>query len=117
MNIFGLLVTCLVTAVSLFIISKLPTGVEIDNFPKALLSALVFGVLNTLVSPILTVLSLPIALIFSGFLITLVINMIVFSLAAALVEGFSLRWGFWSALIGSVALSIINSIILQVLPF
>ncbi|NES80798.1 MAG: phage holin family protein [Moorea sp. SIO2B7] len=114
MNIVGLIVAWLVTSVSLFIISKLPTGVEIDDFQKAAISALVFGFLNAIVRPILTTLTLPIALIFSGFLIRLVLNMIIFGLAAALVDGFRLRWGFWSALIGSVALSIINGLIYNV---
>ena len=115
MNIISLLIKWLVTAVSLLIISKLPTGVEIDSFQKAAISAVVFGILNLLVSPILQMLSLPMALIFSGFLLSLLINMIIFGLAAWLVEGFRLRWGIWSALIGSLALSFINSIFFRLL--
>ncbi len=117
MNIVGLLVAWLVTSVSLLIISKLPTGVEIDSFEKAAISAIVFGILNALVRPILRILALPMAVVFSGFLIGLVLNMIIFGLAAALVEGFRLRWGFWSALIGSVALSLINALIYRLLGF
>lgn len=113
MNIIGLLVIWLVTSVSLFIISKLPTGVEIDSFQKALVSALVFGLLNALVKPILSFLSFPLAIIFSGFLIGLILNMVIFGLAAYLVHGFRLRWGFWSALIGSFALSLINSLLMN----
>ncbi|MDJ0532163.1 MAG: phage holin family protein [Xenococcaceae cyanobacterium MO_207.B15] len=48
--------------------------------------------------------------------IALIINAVIFGLAAALVTGFRLRWGFWSALIGSFALGVINSIILNLLP-
>ncbi|MGK7878293.1 MAG: phage holin family protein [Xenococcaceae cyanobacterium] len=115
MNIVGLLIAWLVTSVSLLIISKLPTGVEIDGFQKAAISAIVFGILNALVRPILKTLALPMAVVFSSFLIALVLNMIIFGLAAYLVEGFRLRWGIWSALIGSVALSIINSLIYSLL--
>lgn len=116
MNIIGLLVAWLVTAVTLLIISKLPTGVEIDSFPKALISAVVFGILNALVRPVLKVLTFPVAVIFSHFLITLILNMIIFGLAAALVQGFRLRWGIWSAIIGSFALSLISSLIYSILP-
>ncbi len=115
MDIISLLLKWLVTSISLLIISKLPTGVEIDSFEKAAISAVVFGILNVLLVPILKVLSLPMAVIFSGFLISLLMNMIIFGLAAWLVEGFRLRWGIWSALIGSIALSFINSIFFRLL--
>ena len=110
------LVTLLVTAVSLLIISKLPTGVEIDSVKKAIFSALIFGALNAFVRPILSFLSAPITFITFGFF-TVIINAIIFGLAAALVTGFRLRWGFWSALIGSFALGVINSVIFHFLPF
>jgi putative membrane protein len=115
MNIIGLLIALLVTAVSLFIISKLPIGIEIDSFGKAIVSALVFGVLNALLRPILSFLSfIPNFLTFGLFAI--VVNAIIFGLAAFLVPGFRLRWGFWSALIGSFALAVINSLIYNFLP-
>jgi putative membrane protein len=112
----ALLITWLVTAVSLFIISKLPIGVEIDSFGKALFSAVVFGILNALIRPVLAFFAFPLTIITFG-LFALVINAIIFGLAAALVTGFRLRWGFWSALIGSFALGVINSIIFKILPF
>ncbi|MBH8554105.1 phage holin family protein [Nostocaceae cyanobacterium CENA357] len=108
----GLILTWLVTTVSFLIISKLPIGVEIDNFGKALISATVFGILNALLLPILTFFTFPFILITLG-LFFFVLNAIIFGLAAAIVPGFSLRWGFWSALIGSIALSIINTILLR----
>ncbi|MEY4520415.1 MAG: hypothetical protein RLZZ499_3015 [Cyanobacteriota bacterium] len=49
----GIIVTWLVITVSFLIISKLPIGVEIDSFGKALLSAAVFGILNAILRPIL----------------------------------------------------------------
>lgn len=111
-----IIVTLLVTAVSLVIISKLPTGVEIDSFGKAIISAIVFGILNALLRPILAFLAFPITFLTFG-LFALIINAIIFGLAAALVTGFRLRWGFWSALIGSFALSVIMSIIDKIVPF
>lgn len=111
----GLLVVLLVTSVSLFIISKLPTGVEIEDFPKAIISAIVFGIVNALLRPIIAFFAFPITFITFG-LFNLVINAIIFGIAAALVPGFSLRWGFWSALLGAFLLSLINSLIFKILP-
>ncbi|MBW4560562.1 MAG: phage holin family protein [Mojavia pulchra JT2-VF2] len=108
----GLILTWLVTSVSFLIIARLPIGVEIDNFGKALISAAVFGILNAVLLPILTFFTFPFILITLG-LFFFILNAIVFGLAAAIVPGFSLRWGFWSALIGSIALSVINTILLR----
>ena len=115
MNLVGLLVAWLVTSVSLFLISKLPTGVEISSFQKALISAIVFGLLNAFVRPVIAFFALPITFLTFG-LFSVVINAIIFGLAAALVDGFSLRWGFWSALIGAFLLGFINSLIYRLLP-
>jgi putative membrane protein len=67
MNPLPIIVSLLVTAVTLFIISKLPTGVEIDSLGKAFLSAVVFGILNALLHPILSFITLPITFITFGF--------------------------------------------------
>ncbi len=106
----GILISLLITAISLIIVSKLPTGVEIDTFNKALFSALVFGLLNAFLRPIVSFFAFPITFLTFG-LFALVINAIMFGLAAKLVEGFRLRWGVMSAFIGSIALGIVNSII------
>ena len=117
MGIFGLLVEWLVISVSLIVISKLPTGIEIDGFKNAAIWAVLFGILNTLVRPIIGFFTLPLTLIFSGFLVSVVLNMIIFSIASSLVEGFRLRSGAWSALIGSVSLSLVSALIYKILPF
>ncbi len=110
----GILITWLVTTVSFLIISKLPIGVEIDTFGKAAISAAVFGILNALLRPILAFFTFPFIILTFG-LFLFVLNAIIFGFAAYLVEGFRLCWGFWSALIGSLALSIINSLLFNVL--
>ena len=113
----SLLIAWLVTAVSLYLIALLSqfTGVEINDFKKALISAAVFGIVNALVRPILELISLPITLIFSGSFVSFIINVAMFALAAKLVVGFRLRWGFWSAVIGALALSFINSVLFEFL--
>jgi putative membrane protein len=108
-----LLIAWLVTAISLLIIAQLPIGVEIDNLGKALVAAIVFGVLNAIVKPVLIVLTIPLTILTLG-LFLFVVNAIVFGLAAALVQGFRLRYGFWSAIFGSIFLSIVNSLLLRV---
>jgi putative membrane protein len=91
------------------------TGVEINDFKKALISAAVFGIVNALVRPILKLILLPATLLFAGSFIAFVLNVAMFALAAKLVEGFRLRWGIWSAIIGALALSFINSVLFQIL--
>ncbi len=107
------LLVWLVTAVSLLIISKLPLGIQIDRFSTAVVAAFVLGVLNAFVRPILGFLALPITILTLG-LFALVLNAIVFALAAVLVKGFRLRYGFWSALIGSIVLSLLNALLLRI---
>ncbi|NWF59441.1 MAG: phage holin family protein [Fischerella sp.] len=110
----GLIITWLVTAISFLIISRLPIGVEIDSFGKALITAAVFGILNALLLPVLTFFTLPFIILTIG-LFFFVLNAIIFGLSAAIVPGFRLRYGFWSALLGSIALAIINSILLRLI--
>lgn len=110
----GILITWLVTTISFLIIARLPLGVEIDSFGKAAVSAAVFGVLNALLRPLLGFFTFPLILLTLG-LFLFVLNAIIFGLAAALVTGFRLRWGIWSALLGSIALSLINSLLFNLL--
>lgn len=114
MDIVSLVIAWLVTSVSFFIISKLPIGVDIDGFQKAMISAAVFGLLNALVRPLFVVFGFPFVLVTFG-LFMIVINAAIFGLAAWLVDGFRLRWGIWSALLGAIALGFINSLLYQVL--
>ncbi|NJL41474.1 MAG: phage holin family protein [Leptolyngbyaceae cyanobacterium SM1_4_3] len=113
--IVGVLIIWLITAASLYIISKLPfVGVVISSPQKALISAAVFGILNALLGPILRFLAFPITFLTLG-LFAIVINAIIFGLAAYLVQGFRLEKGFLSAILGAVLLGLINSLIIQIL--
>ncbi|MBW4621456.1 MAG: phage holin family protein [Cyanosarcina radialis HA8281-LM2] len=107
-----ILLVWLVTTVSFLIVARLPIGVELDSLGKAAIAAAIFGIINALLRPILVLLGLPFIILSLG-LFLFVINATVFGLAALLVRGFRLRYGFWSALIGSIALSIVNSILLS----
>jgi len=112
--IIAFIITCLVTAVSLVILSKLPLGIEIDSFSKAAIAGLVLGILNGIAQIIPGWLTILPKILTLG-LFSLVVSTILFGLAAWLVEGFRLRWGIWSAILGAIALSIINSILFKIL--
>ncbi|MGB3517023.1 MAG: phage holin family protein [Elainellaceae cyanobacterium] len=110
MDITQLLIIWLFVTISLVIVSKIPLlGVEIDSFGKALISGAVFGLLNAVgqwllgATGILNLLSLG--------LYGLILNTIVFGLAAKLVVGFRLRHGIWSALLGAFFMAIVMSIV------
>ena len=110
----GLLLTWLITTISFLIISRLPfLGIEIDSFGKAAISAAVFGILNAVLLPMLTFFTFPFIILTLG-LFFFILNAITFGLAAAIVNGFRLRYGIWSAIVGSLALAIINSILLRI---
>ncbi|MEO0396548.1 MAG: phage holin family protein [Cyanobacteria bacterium P01_A01_bin.137] len=104
------IVTWLITTIALVIITFLPTGVESDSFGKTAITALVFGMLNGIVGIIA---SLPVlgGLVWLVTLGGLLVNLILFGLSAKLVEGFRLRWGIWSAIIGAFLLSVLTSIL------
>jgi putative membrane protein len=110
----GFLISIVVTAVSLWIISKLPTGVEIDKPVKALAAGAIIGAFNGLYSLFPGWLRAIPAVLSLG-LIPLLGSIIVFSLAAWLVEGFRLRWGIGSAILGALSLAIINFILFSIL--
>ena len=114
--LISIVVTWLVTSISLFILSRLPLGTEIDSFETALWSAAVLGFVNAILGPIFRFFAFPITFLTFG-LFAVVINAILFGIAAFLVKGFRLKWGAWSALIGAIVLSILNSLIFRLLPF
>jgi len=108
-----LIVTWVVNALSLWLISRLPLGVTLDGFGTALWTALALGLLNTLLRPILWLLSLPLTILTLG-LFTFVINAIIFAVAAQLVEGFKLN-NWLSALIAPIVLGLVNSVLFHLL--
>ncbi len=106
----GMLFTWIVITIGMLVISKLPIGVEIDSFGKALIAAAVFGILNAVLKPIFLIFSLPLIVLTLG-LFTFIVNAAVFAIAAALVDGFRLKFGIWSAILGSLLLSFCNVIV------
>ena len=118
MDFIDLLIAWIVSASSLLLISQLPVGVEIDTPAKAYTSAAVIGIVAALVRPILGLFfAIPNFLtfnIFSG-VFTFIATVITFAIAASLVQGFRLRAGFWSAIVGALALSLVSNLIYSIL--
>ncbi len=102
------IVKLLVSAVVVLLTGYLLPGVYVDGFGAALLVALVLAVLNTLVKPILVILTIPLTILTLG-LFLLVINAVIILMAGSLLEGFHVD-GFWSALFFSIIVSVIMSI-------
>lgn len=113
MNSF--ILTWLVTAVSLIIISRLDVGIGVATFGKALIVALVIGLINAILGPVLGAVGIGTSDILSLSIVALVINAGLLWAVARMVPGFGLRNGFWSALLGAILLAVINAVLLWVL--
>jgi putative membrane protein len=110
----GLIITILVMAVSLLIISKLPLGVDIDSPVAALLGGAIIGLFNGIWYLFPNWFRTANAILSLG-IIPLIGSILVFGLSALLVQGFRLRYGIISAIVGAIALSIVNSILVFIL--
>ena len=82
------------------------SSVTVTNFGAALIAALVLGLVNTLIRPVLVLLTLPVTVLSLGLFI-LVINALLFWAVAQLVDGFEVA-GFWSAFIAAILYSVIS---------
>jgi len=99
----------LINAIAVFVTAKILPGVYIDSFVTALVVAVVLGVINTFLKPVLLLLTLPVTILTLG-LFTFVINALLVLLAAALVSGFQVKNLLW-ALLFSLVLSLVNSVL------
>jgi putative membrane protein len=102
----GLLLRWILNAVALWITSMVITGIHASGPLSLLLAAVVLGMLNAILRPILLLLTLPINLLTLG-LFTLLINGFVLKLTATLVPGFQVE-GFWAAVLGALLLSLLS---------
>jgi putative membrane protein len=100
------LITWLINTVALFGVTFVMKSVLVDSFTTALIAALILGLVNTLIRPVLVLLTLPVTLLTLGFFI-LVINGLLFWAVSGLVGGFQVA-GFWSAIGGALVYSIIS---------
>lgn len=99
----------ILTTLAAMLASYLLHGVHIDNIVTALMVALVLALLNAFVKPILVILTLPITVFTLG-LFLLVINILIIKWAADIVPGFEVS-SWWSALLFSLIVSVVNSLL------
>ena len=104
-----LLAKWFLSAAALLLVAYLYGGVEVRSFTAALIAAFVLGLLNTVVRPVLVVLTLPVTVLTLG-LFLFIINALMFWSAAGILDGFFVR-GFVAALIGSLIYSVIGLVI------
>jgi putative membrane protein len=103
----------LLSALAVVLLANILPGVHVATYGIAILVALVISLLNLLVKPLLVILTLPVTILTLG-LFLLVINALIILLASSLVSGFNVD-GFWWALLFSLLLSILQSILFTVL--
>lgn len=101
------LLTWLVTAIALMITAYIVPGFAVNSFGVALIAAIVLGLVNAIIKPILVILTLPLTILTLG-LFLFVVNAIVIWLAGAITPGFQVT-GLLPALVGSIVLTLVNS--------
>ena len=108
-----LLVTWIINAVALIALPYLFTSIHVSNFVTAMIVALVLGLINTLIRPILVLLTLPVTILTLGLFI-FVINGFLFWLVGQMDLGFSVA-GFWNAVLGAIVYSVISWLLSSVI--
>ena len=99
----------IVTAFSLLVVAELIPGITVTGLTPALIAAVLLGILNALVRPVLVFLTFPITLLTLGLFI-FVINAALFGFVSIYVDGFEVD-GFWPALFGSLVVSMVSSFV------
>ncbi|MDP5229543.1 MAG: phage holin family protein [Cellulophaga sp.] len=103
-----LILRILLSAISVVILAKVLPNVSVDSYYTAIIVAIVLGLLNFIVKPVLTILTLPVTILTLG-LFLLIINAVIILMADALIDGFAVN-GLWWALLFSLCLSFLQSI-------
>ena len=109
-----LLLVWLLNAVALLVVAYLLPGITVASFGSALIAALVLGLLNMLVKPLLVLLTLPITILTLG-LFLIVLNALLFWFAGSILKGFQVN-GFWWSVIGALLYSLISGLLSAIVP-
>ena len=105
----GFLIRSILTMLAVLVTAHLVPGIAVDGWVPALGAAIVLGLLNALVRPLLLLLTCPFILLTLGLFI-FVVNAVLLALTAVLIPGFHVA-GFWSAVFGSIVISIISGLL------
>lgn len=101
-----LILLWILNAVALLAVAYLLPSIHVASFGAAMLAALLLGLINAVLRPLLVLLTLPVTLLTLGLFI-FVINGLMFWLAGSLIEGFAVG-GFWPAVFGSLLYSVVS---------
>jgi putative membrane protein len=101
-----LVIVWLINTVSLIAVAYLMPSIKVADFTTALVAALVLGLVNTIVRPVLVLLTLPVTLLTLGLFI-FVINGLLFWFVGSFVKGFVVE-GFWAGFLGAIVYSVIS---------
>jgi putative membrane protein len=108
-----ILLAWFINAVALFALPYVFPWVSVDTFWTALVAALVLGLINTLIRPVLVLLTLPVTVVTLGFFI-FVINGLLFWWVGSFIDGFHVG-GFWSGIFGAIVYSLISWLLASLL--
>jgi len=101
-----LLLRWMASTATLMALANYLTGITVDNFYNALVAALILGLVNALIRPLLFLLTLPVTILTLG-LFTLVINACLFWFVSTVVQGFEVA-GFMPAFLGALGMSVVS---------
>ena len=104
----GIIIRTAITMLGLFLASRIVPGVWIEGTGNFLLAALLLGLVNAIIRPLMFLLTLPVTIVTLGLFI-FVLNAAMFGLVAAMMDDFQVS-GFWSALFGAIIVSITSTV-------
>lgn len=107
-----LLLIWFLNALALLTVAYVLPGIIVDGYTGALVAALILGLINMLLRPLLILLTLPVTVVTFGLFI-LVINGLLFWFAGSVLKGFEVS-GFWNGVIGALLYSIISSVLAMI---
>ena len=107
------IIQIIITSLVLLLMAKIVKGVEIDSWGSALFAAVILGLVNAFVKPLMVLLTIPLTVITMG-LFLLVINALMLQLVAVMSPGVNIS-GFGKAVLGSIVLTILNLLVLTIL--
>ncbi|MFY3137478.1 phage holin family protein [Achromobacter xylosoxidans] len=110
----ALILVWILNAVALLAVAYLLPGITVASFGSALIAALVLGLVNMLIKPVLVLLTLPITIVTLG-LFLIVINALLFWFVGSVLKGFQVN-GFWWAVGGAILYSIISGLLTKLIP-
>ncbi len=112
-SLIGFIWRMVLNAIALLVVARLINGIDVAGFWPAFVAAVLLGVVNAIIRPIIIFLTLPLQVMTLG-LITIVINGLLLWGVSSVVDGFYVR-GLWPAMVGSLLLGIISTILTAVL--